>query len=246
MELIKGIKPENWIAMLYGVPGIGKSTLASQAPAPAFVDVENGLQRVDCLKTPPCNSLSEVYEAIKFLAGHPECKTIVIDTMSAIEEMLQDKILTEYNTEKGTSFTSISQIPFGVGTDLLKANWTLFIKGLFQIKNKTGKNILCIAHEAIETVPNPLGEGYDRYTPALHKKALGPVIGKMDAVFFAQFEKVLKKKPGDETKKVALETGRRIILTGEKPHCSAKNRFGLPEVVEFTGNQASEFWKLIK
>lgn len=247
MELIHGIKPQNWIAMLYGVPGVGKSTLASLAPQPIFVDVENGIQRLDCVRTPHLRTLDEVHEGIKSVANHPECKTIVIDSLSSVEELLQEKILTKYNEENGKAFEAISQIPYGVGTELLKAQWALFIKGLFKVKNVTGKNILCIAHESIEPVPNPLGESYERYSPAIHKKSIGPVIGKMDAVFFAQFEKVLKKKPGTDDKKVAIETGRRVIQTVEKPHCAAKNRFSLPELIDFTSReQAVNFWELIK
>ena len=32
--------------LIYGPPGIGKSTLASLAPKPIFIDVENGLRRL--------------------------------------------------------------------------------------------------------------------------------------------------------------------------------------------------------
>ena len=54
--------------LAYGTEGIGKSTLASCAPSPIFVQTEDGLNEIDCAKFPLSRSFDEVLAALSELA----------------------------------------------------------------------------------------------------------------------------------------------------------------------------------
>ncbi len=78
--------------ILYGSPGVGKTTLALSAPNPILIDFDRGISRVKAYHrkaTIVCNTYEEVLEDIK----SPEirdCETIVIDTGGSFVTYLQD------------------------------------------------------------------------------------------------------------------------------------------------------------
>ena len=88
MEIIKGRVKAPWLAVLYGVPGIGKSTLAALAPDPLFLDLEGGLTRVECARSPRINSWPELVEALRFAHGS-EYQTVVLDTVDGLEDIIR-------------------------------------------------------------------------------------------------------------------------------------------------------------
>lgn len=242
MELIKGKKPEPWVAAIYGVPGCGKSTLATYADDPVFIDVEGGLSRIDCVRNAErITTMEALREALKWAIGCPH-RTVVIDSLTAVEEILTNQILEEKNRGRDpqylvTSLADKDAFPYGAGHEILKAKWTLFAKMLFKIRD-AGKNVLCICHEGIEKVENPSGENYDRYTLQLHKKSVPVIVSKMDAVLFAHYGKFLKSKAGSD-KKIAFDKGERQVLTMEKAFAVAKNRFGLADMAPFNTPEES-------
>lgn len=78
--------------LLYGTPGIGKTTLALSAPDPILIDFDHGIARVKAYHRTPtilCSNYEEVLEDIE----SPEvraCKTLIIDTGGAFVTYLQD------------------------------------------------------------------------------------------------------------------------------------------------------------
>lgn len=55
-QLVRSAHPKPPIMTLYGVHGIGKSTFASQAPSPVFIQTEDGLGMLDCAHFPLATS----------------------------------------------------------------------------------------------------------------------------------------------------------------------------------------------
>lgn len=78
--------------ILYGSPGLGKTTLALSAPAPVLIDFDRGVSRVKAYHrktTIVCQTYEEVLEDIR----SPEikdCQTIIIDTGGSFVTYLQD------------------------------------------------------------------------------------------------------------------------------------------------------------
>jgi hypothetical protein len=234
MELLCGRETAPpWFALLYGVPGIGKSTLATHAPDPAFMNIENGLRRIDCKRTPLIETLDQFFYWLKILYKDP-CKTIVVDTLGALEQLMITSILT------ASKYKSISAIPYGKGGDELAAKWVEVIDA-FAKCTCAGKNVLLIGHEQIETFKDPLTDDYDRYGLKINKKALNTVISRVDGVFFARWVAHLTEKETSDKLK-AVGTGTRVIYTTDQPAAVAKNRFNLAPEEEWS----PEFWsKLI-
>lgn len=223
-EIISGTRPTTWFICLYGRPGIGKSTFASWAPQPLFIDIAGGLDRIDCQRTKTLKSWSEVEDALRF-AYVSEFKTIVVDEVGALEELLTKKVL-----EEGGK-ASLGDFGYGKGYELLAQEWMKALK-VFDKVRANDKNILFVGHDVIEKFQDPTSEDYDRYSINLHKKALTPFVGRMDAVFFTQFETFVKEKES-KGKKRAVGGERRLLHTQNHPAYIAKNRFGLAAVEEF-------------
>lgn len=93
------VKPENmsfedkhFNVILYGTPGVGKTTLALSAPAPLLIDCDRGVGRVRADHR--CDAIMpERYEDILEDLQSPEVRnyeTIVIDTGGSLVSLLQD------------------------------------------------------------------------------------------------------------------------------------------------------------
>jgi len=86
--------------LVYGPPGVGKTTFASTAPKPLIVDLENGSlalvgKDVDIAQV---DTLQDAREAIKYALEHGY-QTVVIDSITRYAELLMDEILRENKRE---------------------------------------------------------------------------------------------------------------------------------------------------
>ena len=102
--------------MTYGTEGIGKSTLASRAPKPVFVQTEDGLNEIDCAKFPLARTLDDVLAALTELAveEHPY-ESVVIDSLDWLERMVWDAVC------KRESATTIEKVGGGYGKGYILA-----------------------------------------------------------------------------------------------------------------------------
>jgi len=79
--------------LIYGTEGIGKSTFASQAPKPIFVQTEDGLGEIECDKFPLAQSFEEVQEALTSLHQEEhDYQTVVIDSLDWFERLSWDAV----------------------------------------------------------------------------------------------------------------------------------------------------------
>jgi len=86
--------------LIYGAPGVGKTTFASTAPKPLIIDLENGSlalvgKNVDIAQV---DTLQDAREAIKYALEHGY-QTVVIDSITRYAELLLDEILRENKRE---------------------------------------------------------------------------------------------------------------------------------------------------
>lgn len=82
---------EKLCMILYGLPGVGKTTLAASAPKPIVIDCDRGMKRVnpeyrcDIIST---SNYIELLEDVKGLGNDYE--TVIIDTGGALIEMMKE------------------------------------------------------------------------------------------------------------------------------------------------------------
>ena len=225
--ITRGRKPQPPAIVTYGTGGIGKSTFASHAPSPAFVDIENGLAQIDTAKFPVAKALEDVLAQLKAVRDEPhEFKTLVVDSLDWLERLIWDDLCRQYGVK------SIEKVDggYGKGYTLALAAWREFLSILDAIREKRLMAIVLLAHDKVEKFEDPEAGAFDRYSPRLHKNATALVTEWADAVLFATRRMRVDKDTG-RAKAVGEPGGDRIMRCIGGPACIAKNRYGLPETL---------------
>lgn len=213
--------------IVYGVPGIGKTTLAAATPSPIFIPVEDGLGTLDVPTFPQPKTYDEVLDMIGTLVNEQhDYQTVVIDSLDKLEPMIWQHVCDNVQAAAGKKATRIEDYGYGKGYVHALSEWGNFLAGLDALRDK-GMVVLCIAHSEVSKFVPPDGEEYDRYTMRLHKKADAAVADWADCVLFANY-KVATVDRGDSGRKRAVSDGTRVLQANERAAFRAKNRYGMP------------------
>lgn len=210
--------------MIYGSEGVGKSTFASLAPNPVFIQTEDGLSEIDTSKFPLARTFDDVVMQLQAVRDEQhEYGTLVIDSVDWLERLVWDRVCADYGVK------SIEKADGGYGKGYVHAltYWRQIVSILNDIRSKRGMAVILIAHAAVERFEDPEHAAYDRYTPRIHKKACSLICEWVDAVLFASRRLRVDSTTG-KAAPVGADGGERILRTNGSPACIAKNRFGLP------------------
>ena len=211
---------------LYGTPGIGKSTFASQAPSPVFLCTEDGAGFLDAqaFDRPLC--WQDVMDAVEsLLRDQHDRKTLVIDTLDALETLCWDHVCKTFGTGKTRS---IEDFGYGRGYQHAVETWGQLLRLLERLQSERGMHLLLIAHAVPRDHKDPDYESWKRWSMKLHSKSADLIAGWVDALLFAAPEMVAKK---DGLKVRGFATGERLLYTQSAGAHEAKNRYGLPPVM---------------
>jgi phage nucleotide-binding protein len=225
MKINQGKQSKSRRMLIYGEPGVGKSTLASKFPKPLFLNIEDGIRDLDCDHTDQIRSLRDFQELVTTEVPSTDYATIVIDTVDWLEKLLSVEVA------KAAGKTTIEDIGFGRGYQSLAKSWQDVFNGLTFLWNQ-GRHIVFTCHAAIERFSDPEGDGYNYYKPALHKTGSACVVEWCDEVLFCKHER-LTKKADDGKRTVALQ-GNRVIVCNNMQSIEAKNRLGMPDYLPMT------------
>lgn len=128
-------------AMIYGQPGLGKTTLACSAPNPVLFDFDGGVTRIHGAHQVPTVQITkweDVTEALQELKDMPDVQSIIIDTAGKML-MYMDDYIKRTNPKTRKADGSLSLQGYGVR------------KGMFIDFNKQvrmmGKHVIYVAHE---------------------------------------------------------------------------------------------------
>lgn len=149
MSIIKKpseLEAKKTITMLvYGQPGVGKTTLGCSAPDAVLFDYDGGVQRINGAHRVPTvqvKSWEDTNTALQEITREmPEVKTIVIDTVGKMLDYMSDYIIRNNSRMKKSDGTLSLQ-----GYGLRKQMFIDFIKQTSIL----GKNIIFVAHEKEE------------------------------------------------------------------------------------------------
>jgi hypothetical protein len=230
-SVVKGKISQPLRLVLYGPPGIGKSTFASNAPSPIFIGAEKGTAELDIARFPQPEKWDEVLEAITTLGTIDNAyKTLVLDTVDWIEPLIHAHILAEESKGKSEAkiVTDIDSLGYGRGYNLAMTQWRKLLVYLERLCDVRGMNIILLGHSQIKSFKNPEGEDFDRYEMKLHHKASGLIQEWADEVLFCNYETYAVETKGRVR---GVSSGTRQIHTVRSAAFDAKNRHGLPETL---------------
>lgn len=223
--------------VIYGSGGIGKTTLACMAPGPvAFIDVDESLPilksqlKQNGISIPEHVNVTDWQSAISALQsdGWEKIKTIVVDTVTKAEEMAIADTLKNVKRENNTSATSVESYGYGKGYTHV---FETFMKLLAALDKhvREGRNVILVAHDCTQTVPNPAGLDWIRYEPRLQnangKSIRHRVKEWADHVLFVGYDVNVNNEGNDKAKKGKGQgAGTRTLYTSELPTFMAKSR----------------------
>lgn len=216
---------------IYGTEGIGKSSMAAQAPKPIFIPTEDGLDQIDCASFPLATRLAEFQDNLRALVNEAhEYLTVVIDSLDWLERLIWDALCEQWGVK------SIEKVDGGYARGYTHAltHWRAILSDLDTLRNQRGMCVILLAHAKVEKFEDPEMATYDRYSPRLHKHANALISEWADAVLFATRKVIAETEEAgfNKTRTVAKGLGKdggdRILRCIGSPACVAKNRYSLP------------------
>jgi hypothetical protein len=214
--------------LVYGVAGVGKTSLAAAAPNPVFLQTEDGLGRLDAPSFGLLRSYADVQDALDALYGEEhDFQTVVLDSLDWLEPLVWQETAARNNWEH------IEQPGFGKGYLAALDVWRGFLDGLNLLRTERGMGVILIAHSDIKRFDSPETEPYDRYVIKLQARAAALVQEHVDAVLFANYRVSTVKTDVGFKKQVVrgVSGGDRLLHTAERPAFLAKNRFAMPDTL---------------
>lgn len=224
-----GTRNEKIKGLLYGVPGIGKTTFASKWEKPLFLDLEHGLPpNLEVAYEDPAPSTFEEFRTVlrNFTAGD-QVRTLVIDSADWLENMMIRQICHNENIDSLEKFGG----GYGKGWTKLCEVWSALLDQLDRIRIQQDVNILFIAHSKIKRYEPADMMPYDRYTLVQNEKTADILKKWSDLILFVKYDVQLVDSRDAKTK--AITNGKKYMYTDFHPCWDAKNRFGLAPKLEF-------------
>ena len=223
IPVITGVTPTAPKLILHGLSGAGKSTLAAKLKKPIFLDLEGGLNYIDCARTPLIKNdvvLSMVLTSLlnDAIAGKKEYDTIVIDSIDWAVRLFEEKAagvvkVDNKGVEGGKDLTmTLNKANGGYGggsvylINLIRSDFLPRLSSLVE----AGYGVCLIAHSERKSIMDSDGVDTDRIAPKIHDKVVDPFIEWADDVFY------MKNDNGTRT----------LVLEGDS-NILAKNRQGL-------------------
>lgn len=240
MKIISGKKPKPRRTLLYGVHGIGKSTWAAQAPNCLILNLEDGLDDIDCQRTEHLTHMESVNQVLIDLANEKhDFKTLAVDSIDWLEGLIHAQVA------KDAGKDSIADIGFGKGYEAALKYWDDFVFKLDWLRKEKGMQIILLAHSAIVKHSDPEVDSYDRYQPALHRSASAMLQEWCDEVLFASYRVFVRKEDLGFSKErnIAVSNSERYIRTQETAACLAKNRLqDMPAEIPFSFSDYAKYF----
>lgn len=192
-----------------------------------FIDTEGSTRHLDVARLPKPSSWTMLLENVKYIRDTPGvCKTLIIDTLDWAEALCTQHVC-DTAQKKG-----VEDFGYGKGYVYVAEEFGKLLNLLDEVIDR-GINVLGTAHAKMRKFEQPEETGaYDRWEMKMSKNVAPLVKEWSDALLFANY-KILTVRSGEDKKTVKAQGGRRTMYTAHHPCWDAKNRWGLPEEVEF-------------
>lgn len=212
MNIITKATPTAPKFMVYSLPGIGKTTLASKMEKSLIIDIEGGANYIDTPRTEQITNLQSFYEVMVELWKAPkrEFDIIVIDSIDWLVRLIIENVAGIDKNHLDETLNR-SNGGYGNGKQVLENHVRTRLLPMLIELNKKGYGICMLAHADKKEMMDSDGISMDRVTPKVDPTTLNAFLEWCDAVYY------LKKDIG----------GDRILVVENDDNALAKNRTGM-------------------
>ncbi|MDR7927209.1 ATP-binding protein [Acidithiobacillus thiooxidans] len=212
--------------VLYGANGIGKTTFGAGMPKPFVLAVEDGIGKIpvshDKAHAKDYDTIIQTLMEVGAYFQRGEFKTLVVDSMDALQKKIMDKILREHGKK------TLSDFSYGKGYELFRQEWEGYRDLMERFHVELNAHVLLTAQGEVRPIADPVNGSHDTYSMRIDKRAVGVLRDWADLVGYAQLRAdPVRDKEGNITR--LITTGERILSTSPSAAFDAKNRFDLPE-----------------
>lgn len=239
------------VVLLYGVDGVGKTTLAAEFPSPLYLPTagERTPEGVD-LATPEdedgnakyIESWADLKDIVgDLLSEDHDFKTVIFDSLDGLEPVINAETCVRIGADSIGSNDKGSPAAFGQGDVQADVEWGEFMDACAMLTRR-GICVVLLAHPEIKRFDSPVTDPYDRYQVKLRKRAAALVRERSDIVAFINYRVSLKSKEVGIKKEVTHAEGgkeRQIHLT-EGAGFVAKNRYSMPDAITYRKGKGYE------
>jgi energy-coupling factor transporter ATP-binding protein EcfA2 len=241
--------------ILYGETGMGKTTLASMAPNPVFIGLDDGGRKLHHPKTgellrhiPDVNTFEDVRGALTACLDLA-CSTVVIDTGTLLESLAEVHVLKTVPSSQNTPIKNLEGYGYGKGYKHLYDTMRLPLLDCDKLI-EAGKNVIVICQSVNNKIANPAGEDYLCNEPRLYHSRQYSVLLMWcewaDHILRIDYQGtwVNKKNKQDAYGKVTGDTTR-VVQTKEETYFKAKSRTLEEPVISFSAKHDNSLWQLL-
>jgi hypothetical protein len=219
------------ISLIYGVGGVGKTSLAAEWPDPIYLHTpgEEPPSNIELQSPGVVESYAEMIDLMtELVVGDHDRKTAIFDSIDGFEPLVWAA------TCERLGVNSIEDPGYGKGYIETDQEWKYFTDGAIALKQR-GIAVVFLAHPEVFRFDSPITDPYSRYKPKLHKRADALIREKSDIVAFMNYRTTIKEKEVARQKTVAHGEGGgdRQIHLEERPGFLAKNRYQMPVSIPF-------------
>jgi hypothetical protein len=210
---------------IYGVDGVGKSSLAAVIPGAQFIDTEHGTRHLSVPRVPidSVEALEQFENTARQLARE-RVRVIVIDTIDGLERFLRQKVADKFRVD------SIARIKYGNGFIYLREAFNQFLH-LLDNYLAAGIHVVVIAHAKVRRRQPPgLREAFDRFEIDLDEINSQSLKRWLDALLFYTFD--LRISETGDGRPIGISSKERQLWTQYSPAFDAKSRVLMPEKIE--------------
>lgn len=208
--------------IIYGSPGVGKTTFGASAPGALIVDCEGGAGMVRCARTPHLKAWGQQLATLQALATEQhDYGVIVVDTLDWMLGSLETHVSgAAMGKDKLTETLNKSNGGYGNGKQVLRNHICLQLLPALDALVARGMAVILLAHATRQDITDSDGITTEKTVAEIHPDFLSLFLAWSDFCCLAK----------------TTASGARELVTIDNGRALAKNRYGLPPTLPLTWN----------